>query len=70
MSKPQPHPHLDEAVLRQHDELLEAVHGLLGLIEIADGRDDMPLKLAANHRYIDALALVQRIRQIGSSKSL
>jgi hypothetical protein len=57
---------IEAALLRQRDELLAAVNGLLGLVELVDGRDDMPIVLAENHRYKDALALVKRIEGMGS----
>jgi hypothetical protein len=45
----------------QRDELLAALNGLIGLVQLVDSRDDMPAVLADNHRYHDALALVTRI---------
>ncbi len=52
---------LHDAVVDTANDLLAAVKGLLGLVQLVDSRDDMPLKLAENHRYRDALALVERI---------
>ena len=58
---------IEAALLRQRDELLAAVNGLLGLVQLADSRDDMPIVLAENHRYKDALTLVERIQ--GTTKT-
>jgi hypothetical protein len=52
---------IEAILLQQRDELLAAVKGLLGLVELVDSRDDMATVLAENHRYKDALALVNRI---------
>jgi len=43
------------------EHLLAACKGLLGLVQLVDSRDDMPIVLAENHRYQDALALVERL---------
>ncbi len=45
----------------QRDQLLAALNGLIGLVQLVDSRGDMPIVLADNHRYIDALALVKHI---------
>lgn len=50
-----------QQIREQRDELLAALNGMLGLVQIADSRGDLPLVLAENHRYVDALALVNRI---------
>lgn len=44
-------------------ELLDAVNGLLGLVQLAESRGDLPanLRLSENHRYVEALALVTRL---------
>jgi hypothetical protein len=47
----------------QRDELLAALNGLLGLVQLVDRRDDMPIVLSENHRYKDALALVSRLNE-------
>lgn len=49
-------------------ELLNAIKGLLGLVQIITFRNDLPPDLAAslkdNHRYKDADALVARIEDL------
>ena len=50
-----------EAIRKERDNLLAVLNGLLGLVQLADSRDDMPLVLADNHRYKDALSLVNGI---------
>jgi hypothetical protein len=46
-------------------DLLDAVNGLLGLVQLISHRTDLPADLPSamqhSHRYMDALALVQRI---------
>lgn len=46
-------------------ELLDALNGLIGLVQILDHRADVPqdvrTALKTNHRYTDAVALVARL---------
>jgi hypothetical protein len=48
-------------------DLLDAVKGLLGLVQLISGRldipGDLPSAMQSNHRYVDAAALVARIEE-------
>lgn len=57
-----PDPH---AIKYERDELYGYVNGLLGLLQLVSGRDDMPTEIAeclkTNHRAVDAAAYLTQI---------
>jgi hypothetical protein len=57
--------HANARLIAAAPDLLAALNGIIGLVQLVQHRDDLPLNLNmfANHRYVEALAAIAKAEQ-------